>query len=89
LCPLVSPCFSCPCFSCLGTETVIITGLATNICVLFTANDAFMRDLSLYVPSDCVAANNAELNRSALDEMRKILKADTRPSRKIDFAKLT
>ena len=34
----------------LGAEAVVLTGSATNICVLFTANDAYMRDLRLGVP---------------------------------------
>src|SRR5436190_3761111 len=38
----------------LGTKRLIITGMATNICVLFTANDAYMRDFRLWVPGDCV-----------------------------------
>ena len=46
----------------LGVKTVIITGMAANICVLFTANDAYMRDLDVLVPSDCVASNTKELN---------------------------
>ena len=41
----------------LQTKTVILTGIAANICVLFTANDAYMRQLDLIVPSDCVASN--------------------------------
>lgn len=69
----------------LGTETLIITGIATNICVLFTANDAYMRDFSLIVPSDCVAANNDNLNRFALEEMHMILKADVRDSTSIEL----
>ena len=69
----------------LGTKTLILTGIATNICVLFTANDAYMRDFRLIVPSDCVAANSDELNRFALDEMRSILKADIRDSASIDL----
>lgn len=64
----------------LGVREVILTGIAANICVLFTANDAYMRDLHLLVPSDCVASNTEEENRYALDQMRKVLKADTRPS---------
>lgn len=69
----------------LQTETLILTGLATNICVLFTANDAYMRDLRLFVPSDCVAANSRHENDAALEQMRQILKADVRPSTEIDF----
>jgi nicotinamidase-related amidase len=67
----------------LGTKTVILTGLAANICVLFTANDAYMRDFNLIVPRDCVASNTEEENAYALDQMKKILKADTRPSAEI------
>src|SRR4051812_9867848 len=53
----------------LGVRAVILTGMAANICVLFTANDAYMRDLHLAVPSDCVASNTEEENRYALDQM--------------------
>jgi nicotinamidase-related amidase len=67
----------------LGSRTLIITGIAGNFCVLFTANDAYMRDYDLIVPSDCSASNSAEENREALALMRKFLKADTRPSGKV------
>jgi isochorismate hydrolase len=65
-----------------------MTGIAANICVLFTANDAYMRDLHLAVPSDCVASNTEEENHYALDQMRKVLKADTRPSTQLVFRSL-
>lgn len=67
----------------LGSETLIITGVAGNFCVLFTANDAYMRDYGLIIPSDCTASNTVEENREALKLMRKFLKADTRLSSKI------
>ncbi len=69
----------------LGVKTVILTGIAGNICVLFTANDAYMRDFALIVPRDCVASNTSEENDRALDQMRKVLKADIRPSTELDF----
>jgi nicotinamidase-related amidase len=72
----------------LGTRTVIIAGLAANICVLFTANDAYMRDFHLVIPSDCVASNTEEENQYALDQMGKVLKADVRPSTEISFQAL-
>jgi nicotinamidase-related amidase len=56
---------------------VILTGIATNIRVLFTANDAYMRDPELIVPSDCVALNTVELNEHALDQIRTVLRAKT------------
>src|SRR5205085_2532344 len=67
----------------LGSKKLILTGIAGNFCVLFTANDAYMRDYELMIPSDCTASNTAEENRKALDLMRKFLKADTRPSSKV------
>src|SRR3954447_22785477 len=72
----------------LGARAVVLAGMAANICVLFTANDAYMRDLHLAVPSDCVASNTEEENRYALDQMRKVLKADTRPSKELSFQTL-
>jgi nicotinamidase-related amidase len=67
----------------LGSKTLIITGVAGNFCVLFTANDAYMRDYDLIIPSDCTASNSAAENKEALALMRKFLKADTRPSARI------
>src|SRR6478609_2380140 len=64
----------------LGTKVVILTGMAANICVLFTANDAYVRDFHLVVPCDCVASNTEAENKYALEQMGKILKADTRRS---------
>jgi nicotinamidase-related amidase len=72
----------------LGAKTLVLTGMAGNICVLFTANDAYMRDFHLVVPADCVASNTEEENRLALDEMRKVLKADTRPSAELRLEEL-
>ena len=70
----------------LGVNIVILTGIAGDICVLFTANDAYLRDLKLIVPGDCVASNTQEENQNALDQMHKVLKADTRPSTQLDLA---
>ena len=72
----------------LEVKTVVLVGVAGNICVLFTANDAYMRDFHLVIPADCVASNTEEENRHALAEMAKVLKADTRPSNEIDFEAL-
>lgn len=70
----------------LGVETVVLTGIAGNICVLFTANDAYMRDFRVIVPRDCIASNTTEENEHALHVMRDILKADIRPSESVGFA---
>jgi Amidases related to nicotinamidase len=72
----------------LNVKTVILTGVAGNICVLFTANDAYMRDYYLVIPADCVASNDAEENRLALEQMKKVLKADITPSAELDLEHL-
>jgi nicotinamidase-related amidase len=69
----------------LGAQTLIFTGMAGNICVLFSVNDAYMRDYRLIVPGDCVASNTVEENDYALEQMRVVLKADTLSSESLDF----
>ena len=71
----------------LGTEVLILTGIAANICVLFSANDAYMRDYRLLVPSDCVASNTTAENDYALRQMQTVLKADIAPSTSLDLAR--
>jgi nicotinamidase-related amidase len=72
----------------LQVKTLILTGLTADICVLFTANDAYMRDFNLVVPADCVASSDPEENRHSLEKMGRLLKADTRPSTEIDLGEL-
>jgi len=72
----------------LHVEILIITGVAANICVFFTANDAYMRDYQIIVPSDCVASNTEEETTLALRQMRQILKANTQPSTELDLERL-
>jgi nicotinamidase-related amidase len=72
----------------LDAHTLILAGVAGNICVLFTANDAYMRDYRLWVPRDCVASNTQEENDYALEQMQKILKAETAPAAQIPWSRL-
>lgn len=69
----------------LGARTVVVTGLATHICVLFTASDAYMRDFNVLVPEDCVAAADPETSRAAVELMADVLKADTTPAARLDL----
>ncbi|HEY1582229.1 MAG TPA: isochorismatase family cysteine hydrolase [Chthoniobacterales bacterium] len=69
----------------LGAETLILTGIAGNFCVLFTANDAYMRDYNLIIPSDCTVSNTPEENEGALALMRKFLKANTPLGREVQL----
>ena len=64
----------------LGAEVLILTGVAANFCVLFTAHDAYMRDYRLIVPRDCVASLTPRANRAALTHMADVTKADVRHS---------
>jgi len=72
----------------LHASTLIITGVAGNICVLFTASDAFMRDFKLVVPADCVASNDPDHNTYALRQMQTVLNADIRPSAELNLDRL-
>jgi nicotinamidase-related amidase len=72
----------------LDAKTLILTGIAGNICILFSANDAYMRDFNLFVPSDCVVSNTDEENQHALDQIQKVLKADVTPSTSLDLTKM-
>jgi len=72
----------------LKASTLIITGIAGNSCVLFTASDAFMRDYHLIVPSDCCVSIDPADNEYALRQMREVLHADTTPSRELDLERL-
>lgn len=69
----------------LETTTLIITGMATDYCVLFTGADAYMRGFKIYVPPDCSAANEAGYHEQALALMERVLKADLTPSDELDL----
>ena len=72
----------------LGTETLVLTGLTTDRCILFTAADAYMRDLRLLVPRDCVAAIEPDDHARALLHMQRILRTDLTPSTDLDLPAL-
>jgi nicotinamidase-related amidase len=69
----------------LGTKKVILTGVAGDNCVMFSANDAYMRDLKVLIPSDCIASETEAENQYALQLMKKVVKADIRPSTELNL----
>ncbi len=69
----------------LSVRNLVLTGFSSEICVLYTANDAYMRGFGVFVPPDCVAAETVGATRIALDQMRRCLKADTRKSAHLLF----
>jgi len=56
----------------LGVDTVVITGLHTNICCRHTAADAFARGYRIVVPEDCVNAFTEEEHREGLAYLRRV-----------------
>jgi nicotinamidase-related amidase len=71
----------------LGVNTVVLAGFATNYCVLFTANDAYMHGFDVIVPNDCTASNTPALTRAALTHVRANLRGRTPASRTVRFAR--
>jgi nicotinamidase-related amidase len=63
----------------LKTRRLILTGVSSHQCVLFTANDAHVRQFELVVPSDCIAAPSAADTRLAIRYFRKALSAAVMP----------
>ena len=69
----------------LRIRRVILTGIAGNICVLFTANDAYMRDLKIFAPADCIVSNTPVDNDHALQQIGKVLKGQLADSSRLRF----
>jgi nicotinamidase-related amidase len=69
----------------LAIRRVVLTGIAGDICVLFTANDAYMRELKIYAPADCIVSNTAAINDQALSQIGTVLKGDLTPSTALRF----
>jgi nicotinamidase-related amidase len=59
----------------LGAKRVVLSGIATNICVFFTAHDAYMHKYKLTVLSDCCAAESDADHDLALDQLKRFCKA--------------
>jgi nicotinamidase-related amidase len=69
----------------LRVRRVILTGIAGNICVLFTANDAYMREYKIFAPTDCIVSNTAADNDHALRQIKTVLKGNIAPSGRLTF----
>jgi len=69
----------------LGTRRLVLTGISTHQCVLFTANDAYVRDFELVIPRDTVAAESTKAHRLALEYARLVLGARLTLSTQVRF----
>ena len=71
----------------LGVRHLVLVGFATNICLLFTASDAHMREYRVVVASDCTASNSEQLTDRALEHMRLVSNASIVSSDELDFGR--
>jgi nicotinamidase-related amidase len=69
----------------LGSETLILVGWAGDICILFTASDAHMREYELVIPRDCVASEDPDENERVLKLMKRVNEADISLSTDLDL----
>jgi nicotinamidase-related amidase len=70
----------------LGAQRLILTGVSADICVLFTAADAHMREYDLWVPANCVASFDPQRTRWALEIMKNSMKAEVTDSEELPLA---
>ncbi|MCX8205457.1 MAG: cysteine hydrolase [Candidatus Nezhaarchaeota archaeon] len=56
----------------LGVDTLILTGVATEVCVQHTAADAYYRGYRLVVVEDCVKGVSEEAHRAGLEAMKRL-----------------
>ncbi len=73
----------------LRARRLILTGFSVERCLLFTANDAFLRDYELFVPRDCTAAIDEDDAHAAFRILERVLGATTTPADDLDLARLT
>jgi nicotinamidase-related amidase len=62
----------------LKVKRLIITGVAGNICVLFTAHDGHMRGYEIHVPGNGIASNNKEDDEFTLYQLSRVFGIETK-----------
>jgi nicotinamidase-related amidase len=67
----------------LRVRRLVLTGMTSHQCVLFTAMDAHVREYVLVVPADCVGAASREETRHALFIAARALRARTTASTRL------
>jgi nicotinamidase-related amidase len=70
----------------LGAKTLIIAGFTGDICILFTAIDAHIRDYQLILPGDCIVSENMNENARILSYAARVLDADIRGATDLNLA---
>jgi len=72
----------------LRVSNLIICGVTTDMCVLFTAHDAYMRGFRVFVPEDCCAAVEAEHHYEALRLLSRVTDVGIVAQKEIELAAL-
>ena len=67
----------------LQARRLILTGVASDQCVVMTAEDARMRDYEVVVPQDCVASQTPARNRRALAHFEEVMDIRTTASSRL------
>lgn len=60
----------------LDKDHLILAGVAGDICILFTAQDAYMHQMEIHIPSNCMTSEVKENNDYALYLMQSVMKAN-------------
>jgi nicotinamidase-related amidase len=63
-----------------GIERIVMVGQATEQCILYSALDAYVRELEVAVPRDAVAHIHEDLAEASLKMMELNMSADVTPS---------
>ncbi|WP_042147604.1 isochorismatase family cysteine hydrolase [Paucisalibacillus sp. EB02] len=63
----------------LEKTQLILAGIAGDICVLFTAKDAYMHKFTMHIPKNCMASEEKNGNDYALYLMESVMKAKITP----------
>lgn len=60
----------------LNVDTVVLTGLHTNMCLRHTSYDAFVHGYKIIVPEDCADAFTQKDQDEGIDYLKKLYKAE-------------
>ncbi|MGP4073212.1 cysteine hydrolase family protein [Piscibacillus sp. B03] len=60
----------------LEVDHLILTGIAGDMCVLFTAKDAYLEGYSMWVPQNCMASEEEFYNNAALHIIHRLTQCD-------------
>jgi nicotinamidase-related amidase len=72
----------------MKAKAVILVGLTTDACIVISASEIYVRDLELFIPSDCVRALRQRDHQNALELMKKSFGENTTVSTRLDLRKL-